>query len=347
LGQWTPDWILNFPVHFKLLPEPFKMALIALVSGMVGSFLNMAIWRVPRRESIVFARSHCPACGHVLGVKDLVPVLSYLFLRGRCSYCSMSFGSRYVLIELGLVLLGLVLYTILDTTLMALGIFLLSSLILFLLGLVFHARIDRNLLQKRKGFTYIEVMLALVIVAAVIIPFGNMFLSNYARVLKNKEYIIAYNLLEEKLEELKLVPFSKLRSDYLLYAKPARREDGVFVDEHVGHYQKLKSNPELFYQEFSDIQTEKKHLPDVLFKKFKKVYEKHYRWKYHFYPPGYEIYRRTVKVEAVKDKGDPKFERRTLDGEANREDLVKITVTVWVESQSNHRKLELSTYRRR
>jgi len=323
------------------------MVLIALVSGMAGSFINMAIWRLPRGESIVFARSHCPVCNHTLGVKDLFPLLSYLALRGKCAYCQAPFGPRYFLIELVMVIVGLGSYLVFGLSYPALYTFIFGFCAVLFFGLVFGRKMDEGLFLRRKGFTYIEVMMALIIVAAVIIPFGNMFISNYSRVLKNKEYITAYNLLEEKLEELKLVPFSKLSSDFHLYAQPDDREDSVFVDEHIGYYQKLKSDPELFYKEFSDIQTEDSRLPDPLFKKFKKVYEGYYRWDYRMYPKGYEIYKRTVRVEPVLMEQDPKFQRETVEGLPPRNDLVKITVTVWINSQSNHRKLELSTYRKR
>lgn len=66
----------------------------------VGSFLNVVIWRVPRRESIVRPRSSCPGCGHEIRARDNVPVLSWLLLRGRCRDCSGPISARYPLVEL-------------------------------------------------------------------------------------------------------------------------------------------------------------------------------------------------------------------------------------------------------
>lgn len=66
----------------------------------VGSFLNVLIYRLPRRLSIVFPPSHCPACKHRLGVLDLVPLLSYLLQGGRCRYCRARISARYFLVEL-------------------------------------------------------------------------------------------------------------------------------------------------------------------------------------------------------------------------------------------------------
>lgn len=66
----------------------------------IFSFLNVIIYRVPRKMSFVKGFSMCPSCGHRLGAGDLVPVFSYLFLRGRCRYCKTSIGSRDTWIEL-------------------------------------------------------------------------------------------------------------------------------------------------------------------------------------------------------------------------------------------------------
>ena len=81
---------------------------VALLLGAVfGSFLNCAAWRVSHGESVLRGRSHCTACGHVLGAGDLVPILSWLFLRGRCRYCGKKIPARYPLTEAVFALLTL------------------------------------------------------------------------------------------------------------------------------------------------------------------------------------------------------------------------------------------------
>jgi leader peptidase (prepilin peptidase)/N-methyltransferase len=73
----------------------------ALLLGLaIGSFLNVVIHRLPRAESVVFPRSHCPACDAPLAWFDNVPLLSYLWLRGRCRACSAVISLRYPAIEL-------------------------------------------------------------------------------------------------------------------------------------------------------------------------------------------------------------------------------------------------------
>lgn len=91
------------------LPDnPVVWALLFVTGSVIGSFLNVVIYRWPRQESIVAPPSHCMSCGARLGILDLFPVLSYILLRGRCRHCGHSYSPRYALVELvtGLVLVG-------------------------------------------------------------------------------------------------------------------------------------------------------------------------------------------------------------------------------------------------
>ena len=65
----------------------------------VGSFLSLLVLRVPRKEPVVGVASHCPACGAGVARRDLVPVVSWLVLRGRCRSCSAGVSARYPLLE--------------------------------------------------------------------------------------------------------------------------------------------------------------------------------------------------------------------------------------------------------
>jgi leader peptidase (prepilin peptidase)/N-methyltransferase len=67
---------------------------------LIGSFLNVVIWRVPRGESIVSPPSHCPGCDTEIAPYDNIPVLSWLVLRGRCRHCGTRISIRYPLVEL-------------------------------------------------------------------------------------------------------------------------------------------------------------------------------------------------------------------------------------------------------
>ncbi|MCA1958478.1 MAG: prepilin peptidase [Nitrospira sp.] len=70
-----------------------------LVGALVGSFLNVCIYRLPRRESVVWPGSHCPACSHPIAWYDNIPLASYVVLVGRCRSCSGPIPWRYPVVE--------------------------------------------------------------------------------------------------------------------------------------------------------------------------------------------------------------------------------------------------------
>jgi len=88
---------------------PLVLAGAFIFGAVVGSFLNMLIWRLPREESIVFPPSHCPKCNAQLRPLDLIPILSYLMLKGRCRYCGERIEPRYLIVELASSTLSLLL----------------------------------------------------------------------------------------------------------------------------------------------------------------------------------------------------------------------------------------------
>jgi leader peptidase (prepilin peptidase)/N-methyltransferase len=73
---------------------------VFVLGSIMGSFLNVCIYRIPRKETVVYNSSHCIKCSHKLAVKDLIPVFSYIFLKGRCRYCGKKIPIRYFLVEL-------------------------------------------------------------------------------------------------------------------------------------------------------------------------------------------------------------------------------------------------------
>jgi leader peptidase (prepilin peptidase)/N-methyltransferase len=79
--------------------------LVAVTGLVIGSFLNVVIWRVPRGESIVTPPSHCPSCNRPVRPRDNVPVISWLVLRGKCRDCGAPISGRYPLVEAGTALL--------------------------------------------------------------------------------------------------------------------------------------------------------------------------------------------------------------------------------------------------
>ena len=74
--------------------------LLFVLGTLIGSFLNVCIWRMPRGESVVAPPSHCPTCNARLSLLDMIPLVSQLWLRGKCRYCGAKFSWRYAGIEL-------------------------------------------------------------------------------------------------------------------------------------------------------------------------------------------------------------------------------------------------------
>jgi leader peptidase (prepilin peptidase)/N-methyltransferase len=80
--------------------DPIELTIVALVGLAIGSFLNVVIHRLPRRESLVSPGSRCPSCGYELRALDNLPVLSYVILGGRCRKCRTRISVRYPVVEL-------------------------------------------------------------------------------------------------------------------------------------------------------------------------------------------------------------------------------------------------------
>ena len=80
--------------------EAFLAVFFFLLGLEIGSFLNICIDRLPEGKSVVSPPSHCEACGHRLGAKDLVPLFSYLWLRGKCRYCGAGIPRKLFYVEL-------------------------------------------------------------------------------------------------------------------------------------------------------------------------------------------------------------------------------------------------------
>ena len=78
----------------------YSCILAAAFGAVFGSFINCTAWRIAHGENFLKGRSHCAECGHALSAADLVPVFSYLFLRGKCRYCGKRISPRYMLTEL-------------------------------------------------------------------------------------------------------------------------------------------------------------------------------------------------------------------------------------------------------
>ena len=78
----------------------YSVFLAFCLGACMGSFLNCAAWRITHGESFIRGRSHCPFCGHELGLVELIPVFGWLILKGRCRHCREKISVRYLLTEI-------------------------------------------------------------------------------------------------------------------------------------------------------------------------------------------------------------------------------------------------------
>ena len=74
--------------------------LIFCIGTLFGSFFTLATYRIPFRQDILHTRSYCPKCNHKLSFLDMIPILSYTFLGGKCRYCKETIRPRYILLEI-------------------------------------------------------------------------------------------------------------------------------------------------------------------------------------------------------------------------------------------------------
>ena len=92
------SWNGAMPAELGL--QLYLLFLSVLLGLIFGSFCNAWAWRLAHGESIARGRSHCAVCGHTLAARDLVPLVSYLILKGRCRYCGSPIAKRYPMAEL-------------------------------------------------------------------------------------------------------------------------------------------------------------------------------------------------------------------------------------------------------
>lgn len=114
----------------------FLYIIIFIIGTLFGSFFTLAVYRIPLKKDITHERSYCPNCNHKLSFLDMIPILSYLFLGGKCRYCKQKIRIRYLLLE---VLSGIVF--VLFAMSIKLNVYSLNidTLIYFVCGLLYFA----------------------------------------------------------------------------------------------------------------------------------------------------------------------------------------------------------------
>lgn len=94
-----------------LIVEREDLEVFSFIFGaVIGSFLNVLILRLPLNKSVIFPRSTCPSCNHIISWYYNIPLLSYLFLKAKCAYCKTNISSQYFIVELLSAILTLALF---------------------------------------------------------------------------------------------------------------------------------------------------------------------------------------------------------------------------------------------
>ncbi|RKD34591.1 prepilin peptidase [Thermohalobacter berrensis] len=133
--------------------------IITFTSLLIGSFLNVCIYRIPRGKSISYPPSHCPKCDTRLKPLDLIPVISYIFYRGKCRYCGEKISLQYPLIEILTAIIYILLFLKYGLTITFIKYATLSSLLLVISVIDYQHKIipDKlNIFGLITGFIFIS-----------------------------------------------------------------------------------------------------------------------------------------------------------------------------------------------
>lgn len=324
--------------NIRHLPLWFTATIVGIFAGLLGSFINVCIYRIPLGESVITPRSRCTSCQHVLGVLDLFPIISWLVLRGACRHCGAKVSARYTLVELAIVVIWVGAFISFGVTSTFLLAAISSSVLFTCIGIAIYGR-SLKVAKNSKGLTFLEILFTAIILAAVVGPFLNLNWTGRAGAVRNRERIIAYGLAREKLEELRCIPVRKLCGDWQLYrGKGSGTAQNIFRDEFFGTWAKMDEDKELFWNNMSDILTDKgrcgsETMPEQVFEKFKRNFKAYYGFDFEPYPDDYRAFRRTTKVDDLTVSTNP--------GNI----LKRVTVTVQIQSKvHNGYKVTLSSY---
>ncbi|MCP4343230.1 MAG: prepilin peptidase [Desulfobulbaceae bacterium] len=125
-----------------MITDPVLVFICAIFGALIGSFLNVVILRLPdHNQSIVFPASHCPRCSSALNWYENIPIISYLFLRGKCGHCKAPISLQYPLVELTTALLAAAIMYKFQLSIIAAGYFVFSAALLAIIVIDIHHQI--------------------------------------------------------------------------------------------------------------------------------------------------------------------------------------------------------------
>lgn len=181
--------------------------IIFIIGTFFGSFYTLAVYRIPIHENITHKHSFCPNCKHRLGILDLIPVFSYVFLGGKCRHCGQKIRIRYFILEIlsGLFFLMIALSLKLDFyNIETNKLFYIGFIALYFTGLIIIAGIDK---EKRNIpnslINYLSIVNTLYMLYLCIVDKTNMYRYIISIVIIGI-YMILRKKLSKKIDEYKL-----------------------------------------------------------------------------------------------------------------------------------------------
>ena len=172
-----------------------------IIGVVLGSFFTLAIYRIPLKQDITHTRSYCPNCNHELNFLDLIPIISYLFLKGKCRYCHKKINKRYILIEA----LSGALYVLLVISLKInfLQIELTNIVLLLYKSLMFSVIFIVAGIEKEKNILQTNVLSFGIIIQALYMVYLCILKLNIYRYIIYLLVMIALLLIRKKIDNLK------------------------------------------------------------------------------------------------------------------------------------------------
>ena len=141
----------------------FLYIIIFIMGTLFGSFYTLAVYRIPKKIDIIHTHSFCPNCGHKLGFWELIPVLSYLFLGGKCKKCNKKIRPRYLILEIlsGLTFVLIAYFLKIDAYKLSIpSVIRFGFIVLYLVCIFIIAGIDREERKIEKSVLYYGIMVS-------------------------------------------------------------------------------------------------------------------------------------------------------------------------------------------
>lgn len=142
--------------------------LIFVIGTLFGSFYTLGIHRIPKKQDIIYTHSYCPKCNHRLGFFELIPILSYIFLGGKCKHCKEKIKARYIIIELLTGTLFLVITILMNITVQNVTVTSMAELgliALYITYIILVCGIDKEKRKIEKSVTIYGIVISILYMA--------------------------------------------------------------------------------------------------------------------------------------------------------------------------------------